>query len=70
MSVQVTVLKRLSDRANVYRASVRGLLSGQVTVQSGYYLVGLPAGRVTVCWESVHRATVCRGYGAGNCPSG
>ena len=46
----------MSGRVNVYRASVHGLLSGQVTVQSSYCPVGLLSGRVTAF---VHRATVC-----------
>ena len=47
----------MSGRVNVYRASVHGLLSGQVTVQSSYCPVGLLSGRATVF---VHRATACR----------
>ena len=39
---------RMSSRANVYWATIRGLLSGQVTVLLGYCLVGLPSGGVTV----------------------
>ena len=31
---------RMFGKASVCRAFVRGLLSGQVTVQSGYYLSG------------------------------
>ena len=52
---------RMSGRANVYRASVRGLLSSQVTVQSGYCLVGLLSSRATV------RSGYCL---SGKCPSG
>ena len=45
----------MSGRANVYRASVRGLLSSQVTFRSDYCPVGLCVFRVTF-----HRATVCQ----------
>ena len=47
MSVWVNIrsgycpVRLLSGRANVYRASVHGLLSGQATVQSGDCPVGL-----------------------------
>ena len=51
----------MPGRANVYRASVRGLLSGQVAARSGYCPVGLLSGQVTFCRVNVHRATVCRG---------
>ena len=54
-------VKLLSGRANIYRASLHGLLSGQVTVHSGYYPVRLLSGRATVFRVSLHRATVCRG---------
>ena len=52
---------RMSNRVIVYRVSVSGLLSVQVTFWLGYSSVGLLPGRVTVCWVSVHRATVCQG---------
>ena len=51
----------MSVRANIYRASVHGLLSGQVTVWSGYCPVTLLSGRATVFRVSVPWATVCRG---------
>ena len=50
-----------SGQANVYQASVNGLLSGQVTVQSVYCSVGLLSGQATVFWVSVYWATACRG---------
>ena len=44
----------MSGQANVSRASVRGLLSGQVTVQSGYCPVGLLSfGKVSIGLLSV-----------------
>ena len=64
MSVWVNVhsgycpVVRISGRANFSRASVHGLLYGQVTVRSGYYLVGLLSDGVTVCRLSVHSATI------------
>ena len=60
MSVRATVLLGMSGQAIIYRAPVRGLLSGQVTVQSGYCPVGLLSGRDTVFHVNVHRASVCR----------
>ena len=60
MSVLATVVLGMSDQANVSRASVRGLLSGQVTVQSGYSLVGLRSSRTTVFRKIIYWATVCR----------
>lgn len=52
----------MSGRANVYWASIRGLLFGQVTVQWGYYPVGLlPIGLLPVemsPWGIVHQASI------------
>ena len=50
-----------SGQANIYQASVNGLLSGQVTVQLVYCSVELLSGQATVFWVSVYWATACRG---------
>ena len=60
MYVRTTVLLGMSGQAIIYRAPARGLLSGQVTVQSGYCPVGLLSGRATVFHVNVYRASVCR----------